>query len=44
MSGIIWPLEAQPAFLGNYVSNFLPLTYATEAFRYILEKGNQICD
>lgn len=39
MSGIIWPLEAQPALLKNYISNFLPLTYATESFRYILEKG-----
>ena len=39
MSGIIWPIEAQPLWLSMYVSRFLPLTYATEAFRLILEKG-----
>ena len=39
MSGIIWPLEAQPVWLNKYVSQLLPLTYATEAFRNILEKG-----
>jgi len=33
MSGIIWPIEAQPFWLSKYVSNLLPLTYATEAFR-----------
>lgn len=40
MSGIIWPIEAQPVWLGNYVSKFLPLTYATEAFRNLLDKGS----
>lgn len=39
MSGMIWPIEAQPLWLADYLSQFLPLTYATEAFRYILEKG-----
>lgn len=39
MSGIIWPLEAQPVWLNKYISQLLPLTYATEAFRNILEKG-----
>ncbi|CAF0775987.1 unnamed protein product, partial [Brachionus calyciflorus] len=38
MSGIIWPLEAQPYWLCTYVSKLLPLTYATESFRAILEK------
>jgi ABC-type multidrug transport system permease subunit len=33
MSGIIWPIEAQPLWLSKYISKFLPLTYATEAFR-----------
>ncbi len=41
MSGIIWPLQAQPDWLANNLSRFLPLTYATEAFRYILEKGEK---
>ena len=39
MSGIIWPLEAQPRWLSTYLSNFLPLTYSTEAFRNILDNG-----
>ena len=39
MSGIIWPIEAQPVWLANYLSKLLPLTYATEAFRDILQKG-----
>lgn len=39
MNGIIWPIEAQPVWL-KFISQFLPLTYATEAFRSILEKGN----
>ena len=38
MSGIIWPIEAQPLALAQ-VSKFLPLTFATDAFRCILEKG-----
>ena len=38
MSGIIWPIEAQPLFLAK-ISKILPLTYATDAFRCILEKG-----
>lgn len=40
MSGIIWPIEAQPVWLGDYVSKLLPLTYATEALRNLLEKGS----
>lgn len=39
MSGIIWPIEAQPNWLRNSISRFLPLTYATDSFRAILEKG-----
>jgi hypothetical protein len=38
MSGIIWPIEAQPLVLAQ-VSKFLPLTFATDALRCILEKG-----
>nr|APD26548.1 ATP-binding cassette transporter subfamily H member -like2 protein [Brachionus koreanus] len=38
MSGIIWPIEAQPTWLSNYISKLLPLTYATDSFRAILEK------
>lgn len=41
MSGIIWPIEAQPIWLSNYISKFLPLTYATDSFRAILEKGTE---
>ncbi len=39
MSGIIWPIEAQPVWLAKYLSKLLPLTYATEAFRDIVQKG-----
>lgn len=41
MSGIIWPIEAQPIWLSNYISKFLPLTYATDSFRAILEKSTE---
>nr|QUF59475.1 ATP-binding cassette transporter Abch-like2 [Brachionus angularis] len=44
MSGIIWPLEAQPDWLKNFVSQFLPLTYATDSFRAILEKDWNIAN
>ena len=37
--GIIWPIEAQPYWLSEYLSKYLPLTYSTEALRNILEKG-----
>lgn len=39
LSGIIWPIEAQPDWLQK-VSSFLPLTYGAESFRAILEKSN----
>ena len=39
MSGIIWPIEAQPVWLKS-ISSYLPLTYASESFRAILEKSN----
>lgn len=38
VSGIIWPIESQPGWLKDYFSRFSPLTYATDAFRAILEK------
>nr|UOU03364.1 ATP-binding cassette subfamily H-like 2 [Brachionus rubens] len=38
MSGIIWPIEAQPEWLSTCLSKLLPLTYATDSFRAILEK------
>ena len=39
LSGIIWPIEAQPMWLKTYVSQFSPLTYASDASRAILEKS-----
>jgi ABC-type multidrug transport system permease subunit len=44
MSGIIWPIEAQPTWLSSTISRYLPLTYASESFRAILERGWSLCD
>ena len=37
--GIIWPLEAIPEWL-RYISICLPQTYAAEAMRCVLSRGN----
>lgn len=38
--GIIWPIEAIPEWL-RYISICLPQTYAAEAMRCILSRGNE---
>ena len=37
--GIIWPIESQPVWLKDYVSQYLPLTMASDSFRAIMEKN-----
>ncbi len=44
LKGVIWPIEAQPSWLKNYVSKYLPLSMASDSFRAILEKGWTITD
>lgn len=42
-TGIIWPLESMPVWL-RYFSYCLPMTYAAEAMRCILARGeNSVC-
>jgi len=42
MSGIIWPIEAQPIWLKDFLSKWLPLTFASDSFRAIIEKSNRL--
>jgi ABC-type multidrug transport system permease subunit len=43
MSGVIWPIEAQPKWL-MFFSQLSPVTYAAKGLRDIIEKGWGLTD
>jgi len=43
LSGILWPVEQMPGYL-QWVSDFLPLTYAVEGMRQIMLAGESLLD
>lgn len=43
LSGVLWPVEQMPGYL-QWVSDFLPLTYAIQGLREIMLKGASLVD
>jgi len=43
LTGVLWPVEQMPNYL-QWVSNFLPLTYAIQGLREIMLKGASLAD
>jgi len=43
LSGVLWPVEQMPGYL-QWVSDFLPLTYAVEGTRRIMLAGESLLD